>query len=298
MDTRGSKRFRASTEADKPLCKQHITATRALLNDPDLPAEVRASKVKRYILYVDSLKQSAAKVPHQSFIDEQLSDYSTLLAPFFCDSYPVVPSSMDAESGSGPASSSSMVPAQCPEQESEQETAQDTIARQAEEIEELQAQLQSMCLAPAAPAVAPAAAPAENAKWLRAQVIFEANLKAKCRKKEAARQKRNKEDGYQSDDDSVFVDCGLGDWRPWCETSLDEVKCLCISPWIPGPVHEMNEWIHATRGHDVDFRVRAELGGFPLLLRCSAYALRHWPSACEYLCARPAYFRSILEFQL
>ena len=158
----------------------------------------------------------------------------------------------------------------------------------------MQAQLQAMRLA--APAAAPAAAAPADPKWLHAQAIFEANLKAKCRKEEEARQKRNKEDGYQSDDDSVSVDCGLGDWRPWCETSLDEVRCLCISPWIPGPVSEMNERIHETRGHGVDFRVRAEMRGFPLVLRCSAYALRHWGSAREYLCRRPAYFRSILEF--
>ena len=286
MDYRGMKRCRMAADEVKPLGKQNVQTTPLDLEDPDLPADIRAHKLKAYKLYADSLQKPATKALHLTFIAEQMREYNAVLAPFF-DSLP-------AES----ASSSSMGAARCPEQESEQEAEQeaeqDTITRQAAEIVELQAQLQAMRLA--APAAAPAAAAPADPKWLRAQAIFEASLKAKCRKKEDARQKRNKEDGYQSDDDSVSVDCGLGDWRPWCETSLDEVRCLCISPWIPGPVAEMNEHIHETRGHGVDFRVRAEMRGFPLVLRCSAYALRHWGSAREYLCRRPAYFRSILEF--
>ncbi len=136
MDTRGSKRYRSSTEADKPLCKQHVAATRTLLNDPDLPADVRAHKLKAYRLYVDFLGRPSTRAFHQTFIDKQMHDYGAVLAPFFGESAPL---SMDV-------SSPSVDPVQHPEQES----TQDIIARQAVEIEKLQAQLQAMRLAPAA----------------------------------------------------------------------------------------------------------------------------------------------------
>ncbi len=277
------KRCRMAFDAVKPLGKQNVQTTRLDLEDPNLPVDVRAHKLKAYKLYADLLQKPAVKALHMAFITEQMRKHSVALAPFFDDIEPAVATDVEFEHGS----SSSAGPVQ--------ETAQDTITRQAAEIADLQAQLQAMRLAPAA---APSAAAPANSQWQHAQAVFMAKLQGKCRAKERARQKRN-EEAYQSDDEAcVSVDCGLGEWLPWCENSLAEVKCLCISPWRLGPVAEMNERIHETKGFDVDFRVRAEMHGFPLVLRCSAYALRHWGSACEYLHARPTYFRSILEFEL
>jgi hypothetical protein len=101
---------------------------------------------------------------------------------------------------------------------------------------------------------------------------------------------------YESDDESVMVDCGLGEYLPWYEKTLNTAVCLRINPYRSGP--DTSSRIYAFRGNDVFFDVKAEQMGHPINLRCSAYALRHWQSAIDWLNAHPTFYPAILKFEV
>lgn len=276
-----NKRARMDTEQDvQPVSRKNVPRLRDELASPDLTPEVRAYKLRQYMSYRDSLPSLVVRKKHSDFIDEQLRQYQIVLK--------AVDTLLD---GTGAVATERAM-------EVDGESAQAKIERLEAEIDRLTAQVRSLALdPPVAPTVAPPVAQRKvdlkkEEAFKKAQATFTTRLAAKCEEAEKARRRRD----HESDNEDVLVDCGLGRYLQWYEKNLCAVTCLSINITNPGPYTTSR--IHRSRGKDVFFDVRGSMSGHTFTMRCSAYALRHWESARQWLRRHPAFFPAILEFEI